>query len=193
MLGFNKKKKELQNQSKTDSFDNDPMSLFMQGMACEMEIGNRHSTAKAIQYYTKAAELGHDVAQYVLGTIYATGKMPISEEHVPKSIPDAVKWYKKAADQNNADAQHELAGLYWTGNGVPKSEKEAARLCTLAAKQGHMLSQFMLGIMYHSGKGVEQSNSESIKWFRLAAEQGHEESIAIVKEFDKYIDDLKYL
>jgi len=55
--------------------------------------------------YKKAAEEGHDLAQYMVGLMYANG------DGVDKDVKLAMYWYKKAMEQGHADAKHQLKKL----------------------------------------------------------------------------------
>lgn len=57
------------------------------------------NTNKAIEWYRKAAEQGHDQAQYQLGKLYFDGL------YVDKDWSKAKKWLSKSAKQGNEDAQ----------------------------------------------------------------------------------------
>ena len=62
-------------------------------------------SAKAVEWFRKAAEQGHVGAQWILGRYYDRG------EGVAKDSVKAVGWYRKAAEQGNEDAQRELKQL----------------------------------------------------------------------------------
>jgi len=60
---------------------------------------NRKDYKEAFIYYSKAAEQGDAIAQYMSGEFYYHG------EGVPQDKEKAVYWYTQAAEQGNADAQ----------------------------------------------------------------------------------------
>ena len=68
-------------------------------MEMEMEIywgmgmGVEKDSAKAVEWYRKAAEQGLDSAQYHLGRCYEGG------HGVTKDLTKAAEWYQKAADK----------------------------------------------------------------------------------------------
>lgn len=74
--------------------------------------GVSQDDAKAIEWYTKAANQEYAPAQFNLAIMYANG------EGTCKNEAQAFNWYLKAANQNNAEAQFNLATLYVTGKGV---------------------------------------------------------------------------
>ena len=60
---------------------------------------------KAVEYFTKAAELGDFEAQYNLGVCYEEGL------GVPKDLNKAINWYKPAAEQGDEEAIEALKRL----------------------------------------------------------------------------------
>ena len=87
--------------------------------------------AKAVEWFSRAAEQGDPAAQNNLGRMYADG------EGVPEDDPKAVEWYSKAAEQGNATAQYSLASMYANGHGVPENDVQAFVWFDRAARQGH--------------------------------------------------------
>ena len=67
-----------------------------------------------IEQLRMAAEQGHAVAQYFLGTMYSNG------EGMPQDYQEAVSWYRKAAEQGDAGAQYNLGNMYNNSEGVPQ-------------------------------------------------------------------------
>ena len=61
--------------------------------------------ASAADWFRKAAEQGHVLAQYKLGAMYDQG------EGVPKDQAKAVEWWNKAAAQGNDAARESLENL----------------------------------------------------------------------------------
>jgi TPR repeat protein len=121
---------------------------------------------QAIHYYEKAANLGSDRAQAILGSIFATGA---------QGKPDyeqAVTWYRKAADQGQRDGQFGLGVRYELGQGVPMDLQEARRLFTAAADQGQAGAQYQLATMWEEGKGDAADPAMAQHYYQLAAEQG---------------------
>lgn len=68
--------------------------------------------AKAVVWYTKAANQGNDIAQFNLATMYDRG------QGVRQNYSKAMEWYTKAANQGKATAQYNLAIMYEEGQGV---------------------------------------------------------------------------
>ncbi|GBG59435.1 hypothetical protein CBR_g38460 [Chara braunii] len=124
----------------------------------------------AVQWFRKAAENDHAMAQKHLGFCYETGA------GVPKEPLEAKNWYERAAAQGDAWGQHKLGNMYWCGMGVPQVDKEAVKWFQKAACQGLQDAQSRLAIAYRDGRGVNQDPAIAEYWFRKAAEQGHIEA-----------------
>jgi TPR repeat protein len=73
---------------------------------------NGQDWARAIEWYTKAANQGNDTANYYLGNIYHYGR------GVEVDYQLAFQYYQTAADQGNADAQLNLGLFYNNGQGT---------------------------------------------------------------------------
>ncbi len=151
--------------------------------------------AKAKEWMTKAAELGHRDAQYAMGNFYRVED--------PK---EAQKWYLKAAEQGHAQAQIDLAQLYCEGDMY--DDKESQKWLIKAAQQGDRIALDLLadyetdedaldgddtleeryiaearagapGAMYELGYnylygcgGVRKNLEKAVQWLTWAAERG---------------------
>lgn len=82
-------------------FDTDPKILYRLGE----EARERSEMTTAIEYYSKAAQLGSPEAQVMLGECYSIGA------GLPKDKEMAVDWYRMAARQGHPDAQMVLKRL----------------------------------------------------------------------------------
>ena len=68
--------------------------------------GVEKNDAKAVHWFTRAAEKGYDKAQYNLGIMYESGKGTKADE------ARAIDWFRKAAAQGNSNAQKKLKTLH---------------------------------------------------------------------------------
>ena len=123
--------------------------------------------AKAVEWYTKAAEAGNLTAQFNLGLIYEKGR------GVKQDYAQAVSWYTKAAEQGAIEAQYNLGLCCYYGNGVPQNYTKAAEWFTKAAEAGNEKAQYNLGICCYYGRGVPQNYTKGAEWFTKAAGQGY--------------------
>lgn len=64
--------------------------------------GDADPEVEGIKWIRKAAERGHEGAQFHLGMLYEFG------DHIQQDHAKAAMWYRKAAKQGNADAQDGL-------------------------------------------------------------------------------------
>ena len=142
--------------------------LFNLGYNYEKGNGVKQDYSKAVEYYTKAANMGHAGAQCNLGNCYFYGFYNVKPD---KS--KAVKWYTKAANQGNASAQFNLGLFYEYGYGVKQDYAKAVEWYTKAANQGNASAQFYLGVFYEKGRGVKQDYSKAVEWYTKAANQGY--------------------
>ena len=85
-------------------------------------LGVKKDGKKAAEWSRKAADKGHLVAMYLMGTLYDDGR-----RGVDKDGKKAAEWYKKAADKGHLGAMHSLAVMYETGKGVAKDPAEAMK------------------------------------------------------------------
>lgn len=152
---------------------------------------------KAIEWYGRAAENGHTVAQSNLGYFYRQRSligseaddfqaMVNSEEEVPGSVFEewdakvyewdrlAAKWFKRAALKGDLMAQSSLGIMYREGQGVETDETEAAKWLFKAADQNDAESQRILGYMHENGEGVIQDFVTAHMYYNLSAAQGEE-------------------
>jgi len=93
---------------------------------------------EAAKWYYKAAEQGHEKAQFNIGQMYRYGL------GVPKNDKEAVRWYRMAAEQGHLLAQHHLGWSYVKGKGVPRNYIRAYLWLNLVAKKGNVDAVKML-------------------------------------------------
>lgn len=131
------------------------------------KYGLKEDSITAIEWYTKAAEMGYAEIQYKLGNIYANG------EGIEQDSTKAIEWYTKAADCGNTDGQYILAIYYYEGKWVKQNYAKAVELFqNVAAKWDNSSAQFYLGFCYANGYGVEQDSTLAIEWYRKAVKNG---------------------
>ena len=74
--------------------------MYLKGMGCEQ------SSARAVEWWTKAALQGQADSQFNLGVMYHKGM------GCEQSYERALEWLTKAAEQGHARAQHELGDAH---------------------------------------------------------------------------------
>lgn len=122
----------------------------------QLHSGDDEESGKA--FIVKAAALGNDRAQYVMGTFFSD------------TPEEKVEWYKKAAAQGNQSALLDLAQFYREGKNVKQDDEEALRLFEAAYKHGSGYAAFIIGKLYKTGECVPQDDKQAIAWFRKAME-----------------------
>ena len=119
----------------------------------------------AIDFFYRAALLGHADAQYRMGLCY------LSNRGINQNNKEAVHWFKEAANHQHPDAMFKLAICYSRGSGV------VIQWFLKAAHLGHVLSMFNVGQCYEFGRGSKQDLEEARKWYLEAATRDNEDSL----------------
>ncbi|KAG6333150.1 hypothetical protein ID866_5946 [Astraeus odoratus] len=147
-----------------------PDAAYRAGTCCENGWGCRRESAKALQFFRKAAAALHPGAMHRLGIAELNGELGLS-----KRPREGVKWLKRSAEHATAEfphALHELSLLHEKGiYNVVFVDTEYANI---AAQQNHRDACFALTAWYLVGSpGVlPQSDTEAFLWAKRAAEGG---------------------
>ncbi len=104
---------------------------------------------ESLKYYQRAADLGDDEAQEIIGQAYSkgTGGYPIS-------WADAVYWFKKSAQQGNTNAIRHLFFCYFNGTGVERNYDKAFSLIDYYYDTSDSAILYLLGHCYENGIGT---------------------------------------
>lgn len=143
-----------------------PDGAYRAGTCCEHGWGCRRESAKAVQFYRKAAASLHAGAMYRLGTAELNGALGLAMR--PK---EGVKWLKRSAENATPEfphALHELALLHERGidNVLFVDLEYASELLAQAAELGYAPSAFKLGECYEYGRmGCPQDAALSIHYY----------------------------
>jgi hypothetical protein len=109
--------------------------------------GAAQDYAQAAQWYLKAADQSHALAQFNLAIMYAAG------QGVPRDESKSMGWMQKAADLGDAGAQyhiglkHHRASLDGRPEAAPESRIQAYKWLQLAAAQGYRGSEAACGFV----------------------------------------------
>lgn len=109
---------------------NDPNALFNVGQAYRLGRGVPADTKTALDYYIRAANLGHVAAQGNAGTLLYFSDAPVRDR------TKAVDWWQKASASGDPRAQYMLGILHFNGEEVQKDWPRAYALTTLAKESG---------------------------------------------------------
>lgn len=122
-------KKKYQNLI-SQSAKNDPEVYYDLAILLEEGWGVDKDMARAVDYYTKSADLNYTLAEYYLGVIYDKGR------GVEQNKEKAFQLYMKAAKKGFAYAQFNLGICYRQGWGTPKDENKAIEWLNKAKENG---------------------------------------------------------
>ncbi|TFK56336.1 HCP-like protein [Heliocybe sulcata] len=154
-----------------------PDAAYRAGTCCENGWGCRRESAKALQFYRKAAAASHPGALYRLAIAELNGELGMS-----KRPREGVKWLKRSAEHATAEFPHalyELALLHERGidNAVFVDYEYALELLAQAAELGYTPAAYRLGECYEYGKmGCPQDPALSIHYYNIAAQQNHRDA-----------------
>ncbi len=177
-------------------------SLFEKGMAAH----KKHNEDEALQYFKKAAELGHADSQFIHGShlldlrrnkeaqqwmvkaakngsVLAQTTVGESflkgDDGFEKNPEKGIYWLTKAANNNWPKAQHLLGMAYLDGNGVKKDQGEAVKWLTKSSEQNFSPAQLKLSQLYASGTGVKKDIDKSAKLLIKAAENNDPDALTL--------------
>ena len=130
---------------------------------------------RAVEWYHRAAEQGHAIAQYDLSWMYQHGR------GVSPNFSEAVKWCRLAAEQGYADAQNTLGWRYQYGRGVGvQNYAEAIQWYRRAAEQEHPDAQANLrelsarfGASRARNQQIDTDDAEAVMLDYRATEQNN--------------------
>ena len=109
--------------------------FYATGWAYACGSGVSQNWDKAVEWYRKAADLGHVLARISLGNCLREGRGAM------RDAAGSVRLYTQAAAQGFADAQCNLGWCYGTGFGVPRNYSTALSWYGKAAAQGNAIAK----------------------------------------------------
>ncbi len=149
----------------TKKYQVDPRNLsYFKGR--EAEKNKRYS--EAFNFYKKAAEKGHYLAQLNLAVMYQEGRG--TQRNDQKSFYWNKQVVKQAPDPR---ANFNLGQHYRQGYGVKRDYKKAIINYKIAAKQGHADASNSLGYMYRNGLGIKANKQIARDYYIEAATKGN--------------------
>lgn len=113
-------------------------AVFLMGTAYDEGLGVAEDPAAAFEWFQKAAESGHTLAEHNIGNAYAAGRGVVADSAT------AVSWWTKAAAKGDAVPQLRLGEAYEAGRGVAKDLAAARRWYADAASRGHAAAKAAL-------------------------------------------------
>ncbi len=136
---------------------NDPVAMMKMGI--ERGCNGNHETA--LQYLTKAAELGDAEAQFRLADMYRTGR------GVEKDMKKAVYHYEEAAIGGHFVARHNLGCLEW----MKLRFDRAVKHLIIAANLGWHDSLKAIRELYAKGHASKEDYAAALRAYQTAVEE----------------------
>ena len=118
---------------------------------------------QAADWYKKAARQDDRLADWLLGRLYYTGR-------VPRDLNAAESWLQKSANQGDPFGQYLLGLIRLERNDYPK----AADWFRKAAMQGLPQAQQHLGELLKQGQGVNEDKFEAYVWLLVSFDAGNQ-------------------
>lgn len=109
----------------------------------------QRSLKESLKYYQRAADLGDDEAQDIIGQAYSKG---IGD--YPICWTDAISWSKKSAQQGNIKAIRRLFFCYLNGIGIEKNYDKAFSLIDYYYDTSDSVILYLLGCCYENAIGT---------------------------------------
>lgn len=138
---------------------------------------------KAVEAFTKAAELDSGLACYYLGNLVQCSE---AEDRFEK----ALAYYEKAAELGCDLGLLGKGGLYVSGTGVDRDYEKAMALYQEALDMGCIEANVSIGSLYANGRGVDRDGRKALQYFtegKNSAELGYRQS-AMNEIADLYIE-----
>jgi len=136
--------------------------LFEKGMNALEGSSATRSSANAVDYFRRSAELGFAPAQVVLGYLYETGRMTTADPR------EALELYKKAAMQGDPLAQWLVGRMIYLGAVPPRDLNDASAWLEKSSAQNNPFAAYLLGKI-----ALERNDyARSADQFRTASQQG---------------------
>ncbi len=185
--------------------------------AYETGSGTKVDTAKAIEFYTKAADAGSLNAMRDLGRLFVSsgpysdpvrgfqllygaakagqvesqtevGRLLLSGVGILHDEAEGLRWLSRAAQGGDPGAMIDLFHHY-RRNGGQSSKEDAIALLEKAAKGGSKEAMSILATMYRDGDLVEADQQLAQLWFKKAADQGDLKAARASKRLTKKLGD----
>lgn len=136
----------------------------------ELDIEKEEAITNAIEYYEKAANLGHTMSQYRLYEILSTDK------YVNIEWEKALDWLKMAAESGDDRIKIELGDILYEDYFLLEDEeygKEALAWYRKAEENENDYAFMRIARCYKYGVGVKENQKEAFKWYEKAAISGN--------------------
>ncbi len=133
--------------------------------------GFSEDQVEALNWYTKAADQGHGMAQVTLGIKYASGG-----DGFAKDVVKSARWFLIAAQQNYDTAQYAIANCFLQGKGVKKDMSKAYYWFQQSADKGIDEARYKMANMLLDGYGSDDEVDSLLEWFAFFADENRSEA-----------------
>ncbi|CAN7040941.1 unnamed protein product [Brassica rapa subsp. trilocularis] len=143
-----------------------PSAMYKVGLFYYFSLrGLRHDHAKAVYWFSKAAEKGELRSMKILGEIYAQGT------GVERNYTKAFECLTLAAEGGLDSAFTGLGYLYLKGYGVDKNYTKVSLFLKVSDSEDPS-GMYYLGMLYLKGIGVKRDVKKATKYFLVASNAG---------------------
>jgi uncharacterized protein len=122
-------------------------------------------TARAVEWFRKAAAQGYAPAEFQMGQLYDFGFGVVQDDR------EALAWYRKAAEHGSAAAQRAVGDFFRKGRSVEADAAEAVRWYRRGAEGDDIQAQYHLAEAYFNGTGASRDYTSAYVWYSIAAGQ----------------------
>jgi TPR repeat protein len=141
----------------------DANAQFLLAYKYETGDGVAKDDSAAVQWYTKAADLGSVIAKLSLALRYKNG---VGADHADKNPSLAFAYAKNAAELGHPLAQIIVGRMYLDGVGVDSNVASGMQWLTASAEQGNAIAQSDIGEIYMKGDyGQTRDWQKAVAWF----------------------------
>lgn len=131
------------------------------------ELGLKVDLARAVKYYSAAADAGSARACLCLGNLYIAGK------GVKRCRAAGARLFARAVGIGSVSALYSWGSCLWDGCGVERDRAEALRVFKLGSDRGEPQCTRQLARAHAHGHGPLTANrAEAVRYYRRAADAG---------------------
>jgi len=140
-------------------------AAYLLGVEYEISYRLKKDLALSIKLYQFAADNGHILAKYRLGTFYTRGLVVKSNQNEACNLYEESLTYPGSA--------YNLATCYQNGEGRKKNLRLAHKYFKVAANNKHLISQASVGMDYEYARGVSQNYLKARSWYKKAIQNSY--------------------
>jgi len=137
-------------------------------------VEDRRIDVSDIPSLVRLAAQGHVKAQFILGSLYDTGR------GVERNRRRAVELYRLAAEGGEAGAMFNVGVAYHFGRGVPTDMNLAIKWFRAGAEAGEPKAMNNLASLYAIGTDLPRDLEVAVKWARKSAKAGDADGMMLL-------------